>query len=98
MNRSEMIVFLQINGYPANSRIPVTVLEEAIRDLQEKGYTNSLEGARPYHMDEKRREIMDFLAQHEKFFHQQFGCDGNCFGHPDGQVALCYMTIHDKLP
>jgi len=92
--------YLLDRGVIANKRLSLQELIEMAEQTElgnlyeypneDSSYTNSV--------DSKRREVMEFIEKHKDLVLPQFGCDGNCFAHPDALVLMCWMQIKGELP
>ena len=93
LNKSELVLLLINFGVSAHHGM-------SMRQLQELHTTVTLTGCaegEPNPVNWRREEIMKFIATSREMILPQFGCDGNCYVHPDAQVVLCWMNMKGMM-
>lgn len=86
---SEMITVLAGCGVRVHRGMPYNDLHRV--------YTSLLQGnivdAHNNPMDALRNDVIDFTKKHPEVL-IQLSCDGDCYQHPDAQVALCANKLN----
>lgn len=97
MNKTELVQLLTNMGMPAHMGLTHARLQRMYNEMTVMGTIEFAPGETEEDLDnpmhEKRRELMDYLNQYREVLLPQLGCDGNCFAHPDAQVALCWLRM-----